>query len=162
MPAASEPTAGAGDVVPVPRRFRPLGVRLAATLLGLALVTVTTVIWVTFPPEIRAQFTPFQKVTVLAVGLAFGICAHALARSRLDADAGGLTVVNGYRRRRFEWSQVLAVTLRPGSPWALLDLSDGTTVPAMGIQGSDGARAARQVRQLRGLVAHFSRTDRDD
>ncbi len=146
----------------VPRRFRPLGVRLAATLLGLALVAVTAVIWVSFPPEIRAQFTAFQEATVLVIGLALGICAHALSRSRLDADAAGLTVVNGYRTRRFEWSQVLAVTLRPGSPWAELDLSDGTTVAAMGIQGSDGARAARQVRQLRGLVAHFSRTERDD
>ena len=51
------------------------------------------------------------------------------------------------------------MTLRPGSPWAMLDLSDGTTVPAMGIQGSDGGRALRQVRQLRALVAQQSRTD---
>jgi hypothetical protein len=146
----------------VPRRFRPLGVRMAAVLLGLSLVTVAAVIWLTFPPEVRAQFTPFQKGTVLVIGLCLAVCAHALARSRVDADADGVTVVNGYRRHRFEWSQVLAVTLRPGSPWALLDLSDGTTVAAMGIQGSDGSRAARQVRQLRGLVAHFSRTERDD
>ena len=37
-------------------------------------------------------------------------------------------------------------TLPPGAPWATLDLSDGTTVSAMGIQGSDGARARRAVR----------------
>ena len=55
-------------------------------------------------------------------------------------------MVNGYRSRRFEWNEVVAVTLRPGSPWAVLDLADGTTVPAMGIQGSDGARATAQVR----------------
>ena len=41
-----------------------------------------------------------------------------------------------------------AVTLRPGSPWAVLDLSDGTSVSAVGIQGSDGARARRQVAEL--------------
>ncbi len=60
--------------------------------------------------------------------------------------------MNGYRTRRFDWNEVLAVTLRPGSPWAELDLADGTTVAAMGIQGSDGDRARAQVRRLRGLV----------
>ncbi len=165
MPAASEPApgrAGGGDQVRVPRRFRPLGVRVAVAVLGLLLLAVTAIVWVRLPPEVQAQFTVFQKATVIGIGVALGVCAHALARSRLDADAGGLTVVNGYRTRRFEWSQVLAVTLRPGSPWAELDLSDGTNVAAMGIQGSDGVRATRQVRQLRLLVAHFSRTDRND
>ena len=60
--------------------------------------------------------------------------------------------MNGYRSRSFEWNQILAVTLRPGSPWAVLDLSDGTSIPAMGIQGSDGARATGQVRELRRMV----------
>jgi hypothetical protein len=73
------------------------------------------------------------------------------------ARESGLTVVNGFRTRRFAWNQVLAVTLRDGSPWAMLDLSDGTTVPAMGIQGSDGGRARRQVRQLRALVERHTR-----
>ncbi len=87
---------------------------------------------------------------------------HALARCRVDADEGGLTVVNGYRSHRLDWNQVVAVTLRPGNPWAVLDLSDGTTRSALGIQGSDGARAQRQVRQLRALVdAHAASEPRD-
>jgi hypothetical protein len=48
------------------------------------------------------------------------------------------------------------VTLRAGAPWAELDLSDGTTVAAMGIQGSDGTRAERQVQQLRELVERLT------
>jgi hypothetical protein len=71
-------------------------------------------------------------------------------------------VVNGFKRRDLEWTQVLAVSLKPGSPWVVLDLSDGTTVPAMGIQASDGLRATRQVRELRGLVEANSRTSRND
>ena len=65
----------------------------------------------------------------------------------------GLMVVNGYRTRRFEWSQVIGVSLPRGAPWATLDLSDGTTVSVMGIQGSDGARARRAVRELRACIA---------
>ena len=81
----------------------------------------------------------------------------ALARSRLVAREDGLTVVNGYRSRRFAWAEVVQVTLRPGSPWAVLDVADGTTVAAMGIQGSDGSRATAQVRRLRTLIAQHSR-----
>jgi hypothetical protein len=64
-----------------------------------------------------------------------------------------LVVVNGYRRREYEWAEVLAVHLPPGAPWATLDLADGTSQPAMGIQGSDGARAHRAVAELRLLIS---------
>jgi hypothetical protein len=87
----------------------------------------------------------------------FYAAGHALSRSRVVARESGLTVVNGYRTRRFEWNEVLGVTLRPGSPWAVLDIADGTTVAAMGIQGSDGPRAQAQVRRLRALVETHTR-----
>ena len=155
MPAASEP-------VRLPHTFRPLGVRLAAYSFGGLLFTVAAVVWFAFPQEIRDQFTFIQRVTVLAFGVAAAVAVYALARSRVVARDDGVTVVNGYRSRRFDWNQILAVTLRPGSPWALLDLSDGTSVPAMGIQGSDGSRATTQTRQLRALIEQQSRTDRND
>lgn len=141
----------------LPRTYRPLGVRIAIIVLGALLATVTLVMWFAFPPEIRAQFTPLQILTVIGLGMMFYAGGYALARSRVVARADGLTVVNGYKKRRFEWNEVLAVTLRSGSPWAVLDLSDGTTVAAMGIQGSDGPRAARQVRELRALVERLTR-----
>jgi hypothetical protein len=61
-------------------------------------------------------------------------------------------VVNGYRRHELAWPQVVGVHLPPGAPWVTLDIADGTTVSAMGIQGSDGDRARRAVRDLRRLV----------
>jgi len=141
-----------GAVPSLPRRFRPLGVRVAAAAFAVVLVGTTAVIWLAFSDDIREQFTPVQKATVLAIGLAIFAVGHALVRCRIDADEAGLTVVNGYRDRRFAWAQVVDVTLRPGSPWAVLDLTDGTSQSALGIQGSDGGRAQRQVRDLRALV----------
>ena len=147
----------AGSDVPLPHTFRPFGVRIAIAVLGGLLTVVVVVMWLAFPPEIRAQFTAFQILTVVAFGAMFYLGGFALARSRLVAREEGLLVVNGYKTRRYEWNEVLAVTLRPGAPWATLDLSDGTTVAAMGIQGSDGVRAQQQVRQVRSLVARMTR-----
>jgi hypothetical protein len=156
MPAGSE------TLLPLPHRFRPLGVRIAVALCGALLLLVVLTMWFSFSSEIRGQFTTMQLVTVVGLGAMAAVAGYALARCRVDARENGVTIVNGYRTRDFEWTQILAVSLRPGSPWAVLDLNDGTVVPAMGIQGSDGARAQRQVRQLRALVDAHSTTPRDD
>jgi Bacterial PH domain len=152
MPADSD-----GLPVSLPHTFRPLGVRVAIIVLGALLGLTAVGMWFAFPPHIRAEFNVLEVLTIIALGLMFYAGGYALARSRLVAREDGLTVVNGYRTRRFEWNEVLAVSLRSGSPWAVLDLSDGTSVPAMGIQGSDGSRAVRQVRQVRALVERLTR-----
>ncbi len=136
----------------LPVRLRPLGVRVTSVVLAIVLVGTVVAVGYAMPPDVREQFTNFQKGTVIAMMLVTFVIGHALSRCRVDADEGGLTVVNGYRTHRLDWNQVVAVTLRPGNPWAVLDLSDGTTRAAMGIQGSDGSRARRQVQQLRALV----------
>ena len=137
--------------------FRPLGVRVAIYVLGALLLVLVGVMWFSLPREIRVQFSIFQRATLIGFGALFYAAGYALARSRVVARTSGLTVVNGYRTHRLEWNQVLAVSLRPGSPWAVLDLSDGTSVAAMGIQSSDGARATQQVRQVRALVNAHTR-----
>ena len=156
MPADSEP-----QPVTLPKVYRPFGVRMAVYVFGAMLFLTTAVIWFTFPQSVRDQFTLFQRGTVLVLGLGFFSLGWGMARSRVVARREGLTVVNGYRTYSYEWSEVLAVNLRRGSPWATLDLSDGTTASAIGIQGSDGARAVRQVKELRALVAAYSRTEHD-
>ena len=145
MPAGSEPPA-------LPVRFRPLGVRVAAIAFGSLLIGVGGAMWFSFPDDVRNAFTVYQRLTVLLMlGIAL-VIGHALSRCRVDADADGLLVVNGYRSHRLAWAQVLAVRMLPGNPWVTLDLADGTTLSALGIQGSDGARAQRQVRHLRALI----------
>ncbi len=155
MPAGSEATGGAGpdpaDLPALPRTYRPLGPRVAGVVAMLALLAAGAGAWFTFDDATRASFTPFQRGTVVALTLLALATINALVRSRVRADESGLTVVNGYRRHRFAWEQVVGVHLAPGAPWVTLDLSDGRTVAAMGIQGSDGARSRRAVRELRAL-----------
>jgi hypothetical protein len=151
MPAASETPTGPGAVT-LPHTWRPLGVRIAAAVLGAMLSVVVAFAWVSFDAETRAAFTAFQVATLVALGLlAFGL-GFALARSRVVAEPDRLVVVNGYRRREFEYAAVVEAHLPPGAPWVTLDLDDGTTVSAMGIQGSDGARAQTALRQLRAVL----------
>lgn len=145
MPADSDVT--------LPRSWRPLGVRLAGALFGGMLLVVCVVAWFAWDPETRARFTGLQRATLLALAMMAFAAGFALARSRVVAEADRLVVVNGYKRRELAWAEVISVHLPPGAPWAVLDLADGTSLPAMGIQGSDGARARTAVRELRVLLA---------
>ena len=150
MPAGSEPAGPA--TVGLPHTWRPFGVRMAGAVFGGALLVVCAFAWFGFDEETRAKFTPFQRGTLVFLGLLGFAVFYALVRSRVVATADRLVVVNGFRRREYEWPEIIAVHLPPGAPWAVLDLSDGTSAPAMGIQGSDGARAVTAVRQLRALI----------
>jgi len=148
MPAGSDRPA----VPSLPHTWRPFGVRMAGAVLGGGLLLVCALAWIGFDEETQAKFTGFQRGTVIALGLLAFTLWFALVRSRVVAEAERLVVVNGYRRREFAWAQLVAVHLPPGAPWVTLDLADGTTVAAMGIQGSDGARAKTAVRQLRAIA----------
>jgi len=141
MPVVSEPA--------LPHTWRPLGVRLAVLFFG-GLLGITCVAgWIAVGPDVRARVTIYQQVTVwLIVGLVAAI-AWGLARCRLTAMPRGLELVNGYRRRTYEWAEVLAVHLPTGAPFATLDLADGTSTMVMAIQSADGDRAKIAVRQVR-------------
>jgi hypothetical protein len=75
-----------------------------------------------------------------------------LARCRVAADESGVTVVNAFNTRRLEWPQILDVTMNVGDPWPTLDLADGTSIGAMGINGAEKALAARQLAELQSLL----------
>ena len=148
--------------VSLPHTWRPFGARIAGTVLGGMLLVLATTVWIAWGADVRDRFTVFQRSTLVFLGLLAFACWYALVRSRVTAAEHGVTVVNGYRRREFEWSQVVSINLRRGAPWAGLDLSDGTSISMVAIQGSDGDRAIRAVRELRRLVAEHSRTERND
>lgn len=147
MPAVSDPAPA------LPHTWRPFGARMAGGLFGGMLLVVCVAAWFGFEEETRAKFTGFQRGTLVFMGLLAFSAWYALVRSRVVATAERLVVVNGYRRREYDWREIVGVHLPPGAPWVTLDLSDGTSVSAMGIQGSDGERARRAVRQLRALAA---------
>jgi hypothetical protein len=146
MPAGSEATPT------LPHTWRPLGARIAMIVAGAMLLVVCAAAWFGFDDETRAKFTLFQRGTLVFFGLLAFAAANALVRSKVVAEVDRLVVVNGYRRREYDWAEIVGVHLPPGAPWATLDLSDGTTVSALGIQGSDGQRARLAVRQLRALA----------
>lgn len=76
-----------------------------------------------------------------------------LSRPKVVADEDGVTVVNITRSRRLAWAEIVKVNLRPGDPWVFLDLSDGTSLPALGIQpGIARESAIRDARALRALA----------
>jgi hypothetical protein len=79
-----------------------------------------------------------------------------LSRPRVTADRDGVTIVNLVTRRRLAWAQLVRVGLAPGDPWVHLDLADGTTLAAMGIQPASGRAAAlRDARLLRALAEEY-------
>ena len=154
MPADSE--------VGLPHTWRPFGVRVVGVIAGFGLLAMCIGAWVALGEDIRSRFTPFQKGTMVALGLLGAAVWYALLRSRLSATDDDVSVVNGYRSRHYDWAQIVAVRLRRGAPWAEMDLSDGTTIPVMAIQGSDGDRAKTAVREFRQALAAHTRTDRND
>jgi len=154
MPADSDRVRAPGATPPpLPHTWRPLGVRIAVWVFGGMLLALIAAVWVALGAEIRSQFTVFQRGTLIFMALLLFSAWNSLVRSRVTATREALVVVNGYRKRAYEWSQVIGVSLRRGAPWGTLDLSDGTTISLIGVQGSDGERARRAVREIRATIA---------
>lgn len=148
--------------VTLPHTWRPFGARMMGTIAGGFTLVLLIAVWIAWGPDIRAKFDGFQRGTLVFLILLAGAVWFALMRSRVTASDRGITVVNGYRKRELEWAEVIAINLRRGAPWAGLDLSDGTSISVIAIQGSDGSRAIDAVRELRRLLAENTPTDRDD
>ncbi|MGW1074029.1 PH domain-containing protein [Streptomyces sp. NPDC002537] len=135
----------------LPVTFRPTATRAVLLSLGTVLFAVLTAgAWLT------GSFTAGDRATFTAVGLLVFWVLWMLARPRVVATEDGVTVVNLARTRRLAWAQIVRVNLRAGDPWVRLDLSDGTALPAMGIQpGIAKDRAVAQARALRALAEAY-------
>lgn len=142
----------------LPRVWRPLGPRIAAPAFAVILIGAFTALWLRFDESTKESVNLLQKLTIFAiVGLALALL-NAMARSRVEATAEGLVVVNGYRRRMLAWSAVGTVRVPQGAPWPHLDLGDDERLSLMGIHTSDGRRAEIAVRELRAVVADQRRS----
>ena len=156
MPAVSEP------LPRLPHTWRPLGVRVMGSVLSVMLLVVCAFAWFGFDAETRARFTFFQRSTLVFLGLLAFTAGFALTRSRAVATLDRLIVVNGYRRREFEWAEIIAVHLPPGR--ALGDarprrrhhhLGDGDPGLRRGTRPQGGSPAP-------GALRPHDRTDRPD
>lgn len=139
----------------LPVTFRPGRTRaVLLTAAGALFVVITAV------ALLLEKLGPGERLSfVFTAALLAGVLA-LLARVKVVADESGVTVVNIASKRRLEWAEILQVNLRPGDPWVFLNLSDGTSLPALGIQpGIAKQQAIADARALRALVE--VRTTRD-
>lgn len=139
----------------LPVTFRPGRTRAVLLTAGVAIFVVITAVAL-----LLEKLGPGERLSFIFTGaLMFGVLA-LLARVKVVADESGVTVVNIAGRRRLDWAEIIQVNLRPGDPWVFLNLSDGTSLPALGIQpGIAKQRAIEDARALRALVE--ARTTRD-
>lgn len=132
----------------LPRTWRPRAVRLVAYGLGLLIVATMVVLAVILPAEWRTM----DRFLVVGLGLAVAAGLHMLGRPRLIATERNVVVVNGIRTHHLAWPEVLDIRMPVGEPWPCLDLSDGTSLPVMGIQSTDGEFAQRALAEFRSML----------
>jgi hypothetical protein len=136
--------------------FRPLRTRVTLLSMGVLLVTVSTVVAVHLPRDGGRRWSTGERFSMVAAAVVILAVLTLLSRPRVTADRDGVTIVNLVTRRRLAWAQLVRVGLAPGDPWVHLDLADGTTLAAMGIQPASGRAAAlRDARLLRALAEEY-------
>ncbi|MBT2527383.1 PH domain-containing protein [Streptomyces sp. ISL-99] len=132
----------------LPVTFRPTRTRAVLLTVGVAMFAVITAVALMLDTLSGAERAAF----IFTALLLFGVLV-LLSRPKVVADEAGVTVVNLTTRRRLEWAEIVRVNLRPGDAWVFLDLSDGTSLPALGIQpGVAKQQAIRDARALRALA----------
>ncbi|MGV9375084.1 PH domain-containing protein [Nonomuraea sp. NPDC003707] len=133
---------------PLPVTWRPSRPRIVAYS-SAAVIVLGSVIMAVFIAE---PFKLPDRLAIVAFGCAVAFVLHMLGRVRVEADDEGVTIVNAARTHRYSWPEILEVTLLVGDPWPKIDTSDGRTIGAMGIQGSEKARAVRATAELEALI----------
>jgi hypothetical protein len=143
-----DPGASGDDVPELPIVWRPRRTQIVAYTMAVVMVAGSIVLAFVLPH----MFGAADRAGLVVFGCLVAFILHLLGRCRVSADDDGVTVVNALRTRRYEWPELIGVTLTEGEPWPKLDLADGDSVGAMGIQGSEKRRAGRAVAQLQALI----------
>ncbi len=150
------PTAPVPPALPaLPVTFRPGRTRAVLVSAGVAIfVAITTI------ALLLENLSPGERLSFVFTGALLTSVLLLLSRPKVVADRSGVTVVNIASKRRLDWAEILRVNLRPGDPWVFLDLSDGTSLPVLGIQpGIAKERAIADARTLRALTEARSAGD---
>ncbi|MEI5521824.1 PH domain-containing protein [Streptomyces brasiliscabiei] len=150
---SSLPTHSSLPALPV--TFRPGRTRAVLLTAAGAIFVVITVVALLLPTLGPGERLSFVFTAALLAGVLW-----MLSRPKVVADESGVTVVNITARRQLGWAEIVQVNLRVGDPWVFLDLTDGTSLPALGIQpGIARQRAIEDARTLRALVEARSVTE---
>jgi len=139
--------------------FRPRRARAVVYAAAAAVLLVLVGIAVLLPSGGPQGWGLGSRLSVVVFALLVVWFLHRLADVRIVADDAGVEVVNILTRRRLEWAEVVGVRLSRDDAWLMLDVSDGTSLAAMGVQRSEGERAQRQARDFARLVTEHSPTN---
>jgi PH (Pleckstrin Homology) domain-containing protein len=143
------------DLPSLPVTFRPGRTRVVLLTASAAIFVVITTVAL-----LLEKLSPGETLSFVFVAALLSGVLVLLSRPKVVADEAGVTVVNIVGGRRLAWAEILRVNLRPGDPWVFLDLSDGTSLPALGIQpGIAKQRAITDARTLRALTEARSAGD---
>jgi len=143
-----DPTRPVPELPALPVTFRPGRTRAVLLTAGIAIFVVITTIAL-----LLETLNPGERVSFVFTGALLAGVLALLSRPKVVAEESGVTVVNIVGRRRLDWAEIVQVNLRSGDPWVFLDLSDGTSLPALGIQpGIAKQRAIRDASTLRRLA----------
>ncbi|MEU5162569.1 PH domain-containing protein [Streptomyces sp. NPDC020875] len=154
--SASSAPAPAGPAGPpaLPVTFRPHRTRIVLLSVGAVMFAV-----IAGTGLVLEKLSLGERISFVTTAAGFFFVLWLLARPRVVADDEGVTVVNFTRTRRLAWAEIVRVNLRRGDPWVFLDLSDGSSAPALGIQpGIAREQAIADARALRALVEARSTT----
>ncbi|MFF5568921.1 PH domain-containing protein [Streptomyces sp. NPDC012623] len=131
----------------LPVTFRPTRTRAVLLTAGAAMFVAISAVGL-----LLDDLHPGERLSFILTALLFSGVLVLLSRPKVVADETGVTVVNITRTHRLEWAEILRVNLRSGDAWVFLDLSDGSSLPVLGIQpGVARAHALRDARALRAL-----------
>jgi hypothetical protein len=140
----------------LPVTFRPNRTRAVLLTIGSLMFVVVSAVGL-----MLEKLSGGERASFVFTGALLFSVLILLSRPKVVADENGVTVVNLTSKRRLEWAEIVKVNLRPGDAWVFLDLSDGTSLPALGIQpGIAKEQAIRDARALRALAeAHGTHRD---
>ena len=139
--------------------FRPRRARVVVYSCAAAVLVVLVGMAVLLPSGGSSAWGAGSRLAVVAFALFAVWFLHRLASVRVVTDEAGVEVVNILTRRRLEWAEVVGVRLSRDDAWLMLDVSDGTSLAAMGVQRSEGERGLAQAREFARLVSAHSGTD---
>lgn len=147
--AVAEPKA---DEVPEKLSYTSPPALMTSVVASLVLLSSALFGWWALGPDIRAQVTAPQALTLLFFVLFMIAVMLSVGYSRLWAQDGVVTVRNGPIVRRYPVSDIAGFRLRPGDAWSslLIKQADGLVrKPVLAVQFLEGAAGRRKVGELR-------------
>lgn len=139
--------------------FRPRRARVVVYACAVAVAATLGAMAVLLPSGGGQGWGVGSRLAVIALAAVFVWFLHRLASVRLVADEEGIEVVNVLSRRHLDWAEVVGTRLTRDDAWLFLDISDGSSLAAMGVQRSEGELAQRQARDFARMLSERSRTE---